>query len=183
MPPKVAWTSCYATTRRSCAKLLVATPKQGSHWVQLHSLPVGNVCPTARQSDAESCSFTCCWCTVLFLYLLLIHSPVPLPVADAQSCSITCCWCTVLFHYLLLIHSPVPLPVADAQSCSCCRLLLQVAVDPSVEGEELAMAFGSTLKDCRHLLECAKELELQVVGAKWVWLTTHKCNRPLIRQV
>ncbi|XP_076137077.1 antizyme inhibitor 1a [Alosa pseudoharengus] len=47
------------------------------------------------------------------------------------------------------------------------RVLLQVAVAPSAEGDGLAMTFGSTLKDCRHLLECAKELELQVVGAKF----------------
>lgn len=47
------------------------------------------------------------------------------------------------------------------------RLLLQVAMDPSVKGEELAMVFGSSLKDCRSLLECAKDLGLQVVGAKF----------------
>lgn len=52
------------------------------------------------------------------------------------------------------------------RSIACRRLLVQVAVAPSADGEGLAMTFGSTLKDCRHLLECAKELELQVVGAK-----------------
>ncbi|XP_061098487.1 antizyme inhibitor 1-like isoform X1 [Conger conger] len=46
-------------------------------------------------------------------------------------------------------------------------LLLQVATEAHGEGEETCMAFGSTLKSCRHLLECAKELGMQVVGAKF----------------
>ncbi|KAI1894173.1 hypothetical protein AGOR_G00113090 [Albula goreensis] len=47
------------------------------------------------------------------------------------------------------------------------KLLLQVSTEAHGEGEETSMAFGSTLKGCRHLLECAKELGLQVVGAKF----------------
>ncbi|XP_063054947.1 antizyme inhibitor 1a [Engraulis encrasicolus] len=49
------------------------------------------------------------------------------------------------------------------------RLVLQVAVAAaaSSEGEEVSIEIGSTLKDCRHLLEVAKELKLQVVGAKF----------------
>lgn len=30
------------------------------------------------------------------------------------------------------------------------------------------MKFGTTLKNCRHLMECAKELGVQIVGVKWV---------------
>ncbi|KAG9339372.1 hypothetical protein JZ751_023765 [Albula glossodonta] len=47
------------------------------------------------------------------------------------------------------------------------KLLLQVSTEAHGEGEETSMAFGSTLKGCRHLLECAKELGVQVVGAKF----------------
>ncbi|XP_028835592.1 antizyme inhibitor 1a isoform X1 [Denticeps clupeoides] len=47
------------------------------------------------------------------------------------------------------------------------RLLLQVAMEPGEAEEELAMPFGSSLKDCRHLLESAKKLGVQVVGVKF----------------
>ncbi|KAG7470057.1 hypothetical protein MATL_G00135420 [Megalops atlanticus] len=47
------------------------------------------------------------------------------------------------------------------------RLLLQVATEANGEGEEMSMAFGSTLKSCRHLLECAKELGVHVAGVKF----------------
>ncbi|XP_006636176.2 antizyme inhibitor 1b [Lepisosteus oculatus] len=47
------------------------------------------------------------------------------------------------------------------------RLLLQIATETHSEGEEMSMAFGSTLKNCRHLLESAKERGVQVVGVKF----------------
>lgn len=47
------------------------------------------------------------------------------------------------------------------------KLLLQVATEASSQGEELSMTFGSSLKECRHLLERAKELGVQVVGARF----------------
>ncbi|KAI5611984.1 antizyme inhibitor 1 [Silurus asotus] len=46
------------------------------------------------------------------------------------------------------------------------KLLLQVYA-AGCEHEETAMPFGCTLKDCRHLLECAKELGLNVTGVKF----------------
>nr|XP_023996450.1 antizyme inhibitor 1-like [Salvelinus alpinus] len=49
----------------------------------------------------------------------------------------------------------------------CAKLLLQVATEASSEGDEMGMAFGSKLKDCRHLLESAKEQGLQVVGVRF----------------
>ncbi|CAB1334177.1 unnamed protein product [Coregonus sp. 'balchen'] len=42
-----------------------------------------------------------------------------------------------------------------------------MATEASSEGEEMGMTFGSKLKDCRHLLESAKELGLQVVGVRF----------------
>lgn len=42
------------------------------------------------------------------------------------------------------------------------RLLLQVSTEP--HAEEASMSFGCSLKSCRHLLEMAKELGVQVVG-------------------
>ncbi|XP_062321136.1 antizyme inhibitor 1-like [Osmerus eperlanus] len=47
------------------------------------------------------------------------------------------------------------------------KLLLQVATEASSQGEELAVTPGSSLKECRHLLDSAKELGLQVVGARF----------------
>ncbi|XP_062254754.1 antizyme inhibitor 1-like [Platichthys flesus] len=44
------------------------------------------------------------------------------------------------------------------------KLLLQVATEAS--DEEISMTFGCSLKDCRHLLERAKELGVQVVGVR-----------------
>ncbi|KAM4688435.1 antizyme inhibitor 1 [Discoglossus pictus] len=46
------------------------------------------------------------------------------------------------------------------------KLLLHIATDGICE-EEMNMKFGTTLKSCRHLLECAKELNVQVVGVKF----------------
>lgn len=46
------------------------------------------------------------------------------------------------------------------------RLLLQVSTEASRQANEMSMAFGCTLKDCRHLLETAKELGVQVVGVR-----------------
>ncbi|CAB1421912.1 unnamed protein product [Pleuronectes platessa] len=44
------------------------------------------------------------------------------------------------------------------------KLLLQVATESS--DDEISMTFGCSLKDCRHLLERAKELGVQVVGVR-----------------
>ncbi|XP_026156404.1 antizyme inhibitor 1b [Mastacembelus armatus] len=42
------------------------------------------------------------------------------------------------------------------------KLLLQISTE--AHAAETSMAFGSSLKNCRHLLEAAKELGVQVVG-------------------
>lgn len=44
------------------------------------------------------------------------------------------------------------------------KLLLQVSTEASSQGGEMSMTFGCSLKNCRHLLETAKELGVQVVG-------------------
>lgn len=46
------------------------------------------------------------------------------------------------------------------------KLLLQVSTEASNPDDEMSMAFGCSLKDCRHLLESAKELGVQVVGVR-----------------
>lgn len=46
------------------------------------------------------------------------------------------------------------------------KLLLQLSTEASSQDDEMSMAFGCTLKDCRHLLESAKELGVQVVGVR-----------------
>lgn len=47
------------------------------------------------------------------------------------------------------------------------RLLLQVATEAICRDDDMAMTFGCSLKACRHLLERAKELGVQVVGVRW----------------
>lgn len=52
-----------------------------------------------------------------------------------------------------------------ARSHPNAKLLLQVSTETSCQ-DEMSMAFGCSLKDCRHLLESAKELGVQVVGVR-----------------
>ncbi|MEE6463380.1 hypothetical protein FKM82_005888 [Ascaphus truei] len=47
------------------------------------------------------------------------------------------------------------------------KLLLHIATEGINGDEEMNMKFGTTLKGCRHLLECAKELKIQVIGVKF----------------
>lgn len=44
------------------------------------------------------------------------------------------------------------------------KLLLHIATEGITGEGEMNMVFGSTLKNCRHLLECAKECGVQVIG-------------------
>ncbi|XP_039973671.1 antizyme inhibitor 1-like isoform X1 [Xiphias gladius] len=46
------------------------------------------------------------------------------------------------------------------------KLLVQVSTEASNPDDEISMTFGCSLKDCRHLLERAKELGVQVVGVR-----------------
>ena len=46
------------------------------------------------------------------------------------------------------------------------KVLLHIATEDSIGGGEGNMKFGTTLKNCRHLLECAKELDVQIIGVK-----------------
>ncbi|XP_029308090.1 antizyme inhibitor 1-like isoform X2 [Cottoperca gobio] len=46
------------------------------------------------------------------------------------------------------------------------KLLLQVSTEASSQDDEMSMTFGSSLKECRHLLEKAKELGVHVVGVR-----------------
>lgn len=47
-------------------------------------------------------------------------------------------------------------------SFACCRLLLQLTTQE--HAAETSLTFGLSLKSCRHLLEAAKELGVQVAG-------------------
>ncbi|XP_053914970.1 antizyme inhibitor 1 isoform X2 [Cuculus canorus] len=47
------------------------------------------------------------------------------------------------------------------------KLLLHIATEDITADEEMNMKFGTTLKNCRHLMECAKELGVQIVGVKF----------------
>ncbi|KAM4705816.1 antizyme inhibitor 1 [Rhinophrynus dorsalis] len=54
-----------------------------------------------------------------------------------------------------------------ARSHPNAKLLLHIATEGITGDEEMNMTFGTTLKSCRHLLECAKELNIQVHGVKF----------------
>ncbi|NWW83944.1 AZIN1 inhibitor, partial [Rhynochetos jubatus] len=54
-----------------------------------------------------------------------------------------------------------------ARNHSNARLLLHIATEDITADEEMNMKFGTTLKNCRHLMECAKELGVQIVGVKF----------------
>ncbi|XP_031525168.1 antizyme inhibitor 1 isoform X5 [Papio anubis] len=47
------------------------------------------------------------------------------------------------------------------------KVLLHIATEDNIGGEEGNMKFGTTLKNCKHLLECAKELDVQIIGVKF----------------
>ncbi|XP_040404622.1 antizyme inhibitor 1 isoform X1 [Cygnus olor] len=47
------------------------------------------------------------------------------------------------------------------------KLLLHIATEDITADEEMNMKFGTTLKNCRHLMECAKEFGVQIVGVKF----------------
>ncbi|XP_038600602.1 antizyme inhibitor 1 isoform X1 [Tachyglossus aculeatus] len=58
------------------------------------------------------------------------------------------------------------------------KLLLHIATEDISGDEEMSMKFGTTLKNCRHLLECAKELQVQIVGVKFHVSTS--CKEPQV---
>uniref|UniRef100_A0A8D0GPV6 Antizyme inhibitor 1 n=1 Tax=Sphenodon punctatus TaxID=8508 RepID=A0A8D0GPV6_SPHPU len=58
------------------------------------------------------------------------------------------------------------------------KLLLHIATEDISGEEEVNMKFGTTLKNCRHLMECAKELEVQIVGVKFH--ISSSCKEPQV---
>lgn len=51
-----------------------------------------------------------------------------------------------------------------AQRYPSARMILQLATDDSRSSNHLSVKFGATLKTCRHLLEIAKQMNIEVVG-------------------
>ncbi|CAM2106905.1 antizyme inhibitor 1 isoform X1 [Caretta caretta] len=58
------------------------------------------------------------------------------------------------------------------------KLLLHIATEDISGAEEMNMKFGTMLKSCRHLMECAKELEVQIVGVKFH--ISSSCKEPQV---
>ncbi|KAJ7304442.1 hypothetical protein JRQ81_012003 [Phrynocephalus forsythii] len=54
-----------------------------------------------------------------------------------------------------------------ARSHPCARMILCLATDNSWASARLSLKFGATLKTCRHLLEKAKEMKVEVVGVSF----------------
>ncbi|KAF7647498.1 hypothetical protein LDENG_00171330 [Lucifuga dentata] len=83
--------------------------------------------------------------------------------------------CKQLSHIKYAAKNAIDLLVCDNEAelrkiARChpnAKLLLQVSMEASSQEEEMSMAFGCSLKDCRHLLEKAKELGVQVVGVRF----------------
>ncbi|KAM6171738.1 antizyme inhibitor 1 isoform 1-T2 [Erethizon dorsatum] len=65
-----------------------------------------------------------------------------------------------------------------ARNHSNAKVLLHLATEDDSGGEEGSMKFGSTLKNCRHLLECAKELDVQIIGVKFH--VSSACKEPRV---
>ncbi|XP_048009130.1 antizyme inhibitor 1a isoform X2 [Megalobrama amblycephala] len=83
--------------------------------------------------------------------------------------------CKQLSHIKYAAKHNIPLLVCDNEAelrkiARChpkAKVLLLLTSESCCEREEMAIPFGSTLKDCRHLLECARELSLRVTGVKF----------------
>lgn len=84
--------------------------------------------------------------------------------------------CKQLSHIKYAAKHNIPLLVCDNEAemrkiARChpkAKVLLLLTSESCCEKEEMAIPFGSTLKDCRRLLECAAgELNLQVTGVKF----------------
>ncbi|KAM4633351.1 antizyme inhibitor 1-like [Polymixia lowei] len=83
--------------------------------------------------------------------------------------------CKQLSHIKYAAKNGIDLLVCDnetelrkiARCHPSAKLLLQVSTEAPGQAEELNMTFGCSLKDCRHLLESAKELGVQVVGVRF----------------
>lgn len=46
------------------------------------------------------------------------------------------------------------------------RMVLRIATDDSKSSGRLSVKFGAPLKSCRHLLEMAKNLNVDVIGVR-----------------
>ncbi|XP_043117070.1 antizyme inhibitor 1-like isoform X2 [Puntigrus tetrazona] len=83
--------------------------------------------------------------------------------------------CKQLSHIKYAAKHNIPLLVCDNEAelrkiARChpkAKVLLLLTSESCCDREETALPFGSTLKDCRHLLECAGELSLTVTGVKF----------------
>ncbi|XP_057196790.1 antizyme inhibitor 1a [Triplophysa rosa] len=83
--------------------------------------------------------------------------------------------CKQLSHIKYASKHNIPLLICDnevelrkiARCHPKAKVVLQLMSDSCCEREKTALVFGSTLKDCRHLLENAKELHLNIAGVKF----------------
>ncbi|XP_026139131.1 antizyme inhibitor 1a isoform X1 [Carassius auratus] len=83
--------------------------------------------------------------------------------------------CKQLSHIKYAAKHNIPLLVCDnevelrkiARCHPKAKVLLLLTSERCCDREETALPFGSTLKDCRHLLERARELSLHVTGVKF----------------
>uniref|UniRef100_A0A8C1L1T8 Antizyme inhibitor 1a n=1 Tax=Cyprinus carpio TaxID=7962 RepID=A0A8C1L1T8_CYPCA len=83
--------------------------------------------------------------------------------------------CKQLSHIKYAAKHNIPLLVCDnevelrkiARCHPKAKVLLLLTSGSCCDREETAIPFGSTLKDCRHLLESARELSLRVTGVNF----------------
>ncbi|KAL4629963.1 antizyme inhibitor 1b-like [Arapaima gigas] len=139
---------------------------------QSHMAPIRPFYPVTCNSDpavievlaALGTGFICTNKTELML--LLAFGITPRDIIYASGCK-------QLSHIKYAAKSGVDLLVCDnevelrkiARYHPAAKLLLQVAT--ASHHQESSMAPGCSLKTCRHLLECAKELDMQVVGVRF----------------
>ncbi|XP_051999678.1 antizyme inhibitor 1a [Xyrauchen texanus] len=83
--------------------------------------------------------------------------------------------CKQLSHIKHAAKHNIPLMLCDNEAelrkiARChpkAKVLLLLTSEICCEREETVIPFGSTLKDCRHLLKCANELNMHVTGVKF----------------
>uniref|UniRef100_A0A8C7A493 Antizyme inhibitor 1 n=1 Tax=Neovison vison TaxID=452646 RepID=A0A8C7A493_NEOVI len=99
-------------------------------------------------------------------------TPAVLEILAALGTGFACSSKVSIFHYFVTemqhfrTHFNLVRKIAR-RGAWVAQVLLHIATEDNIGGEEGNMKFGTTLKNCRHLLECAKELDVQIIGVKF----------------
>lgn len=91
----------------------------------------------------------------------LLESDFAKDAKDESVLCLACCWLRISnIPQLSQTSSEFALPTLFH------RMILCLATDDSRSSTCMSMKYGATLKVCRHLLETAKEMNVEVVGIR-----------------